>query len=140
MAYNIQPYPAHSPLLYISRLEVSESLVEDTGGFSSPSCLPPPTQKKPSEGEAANKPVVFAKIGDKQSIFQLDVCWGGRAQRDTAGRPHGTLSLPQMPSKFAGLGSLGDAPLRRVFTRYIDPLAKVLGVCYGLEWGHVELK
>lgn len=52
MAYNNQPYPAHSPLLYISRLGASESLVEDTGGFSSPSCLPPPTQRSQVGGSS----------------------------------------------------------------------------------------
>lgn len=45
-----------------------------------------------------------------------------------------------MSLKFAGLRSLGDALPRRVLARYMNPVAKGFGMCYGLGWGNAELK
>lgn len=82
----------------------------------------------------------FQKKGDRCSIFQLDICWRGRAQRDTAEEAAWLHELPIDATEVCWPGSLGDAPPRWVLVRYMDPLAEGLGVCYGLGWENVELK
>lgn len=63
-----------------------KSLPEDAGVFSTPMPVLATHTKEPSDGGETNIFVMFSAKGDKHSIFQLDICWEGQAQRDTAGQ------------------------------------------------------